>query len=375
MTDSPARSTEVGIIAPDRPEGGLFRDAETICWALSGIRGLSSSVIKVRENLYTKDYAACTNETLELVHPSNCARLPVKLTMTDWLAKLDCVVILEALNPSLLDLVFRSPKTKRILYIPNLEWATLDPYADDTKPWIKQLRSYGQRVVCVARSESIQRRLAENGITSDLLRWSIPDAVRTRDHSLRRPAHPIRVLYNAGNHGFRDRRGSDIVANALGQWPHSFPKLKVFIKSNEPHSALDAVPSRANLEIKSSRGFLQSRDKIMELYDKADVVLYPSRFEGFGLGLLEALHRGCYVLATRGDPMQDMLDPASLRIDAKLTGHVRLAPSYEPNPASLIDALGKIACNPELLRSQQSGHLKSRQEDFCDNLLRLVRHG
>jgi hypothetical protein len=44
-----------------------------------------------------------------------------------------------------------------------------------------------------------------------------------------------------------------------------------------------------------------------DLYAEADLILMPSRFEGLGLTMLEAMASGCLVAATRAEPMSEFM--------------------------------------------------------------------
>lgn len=47
--------------------------------------------------------------------------------------------------------------------------------------------------------------------------------------------------------------------------------------------------------------------KVIEMYDKGKVLLFPSDFEGIGLPIIEAQVRGCAVLCQERSPMKDLL--------------------------------------------------------------------
>jgi glycosyltransferase involved in cell wall biosynthesis len=54
----------------------------------------------------------------------------------------------------------------------------------------------------------------------------------------------------------------------------------------------------------------QSRENLNSLYDRADVFVMPSLVEGFGLTYLEALARGCHVVATQNSGIPGLALPA-----------------------------------------------------------------
>jgi glycosyltransferase involved in cell wall biosynthesis len=50
------------------------------------------------------------------------------------------------------------------------------------------------------------------------------------------------------------------------------------------------------------------------LYQSADLFIYPSRFEGFGIPIIEAIHSGLPVIAATGSCLEEAGGPNSLYI-------------------------------------------------------------
>jgi glycosyltransferase involved in cell wall biosynthesis len=121
------------------------------------------------------------------------------------------------------------------------------------------------------------------------------------------------------------------------------------------------------------RNYTTSREDLLSYYDSADIVLYPSRFEGFGLSLLEAIHRGCVVFVTDGEPMTDLVPTFWPKVGAVQSGFLRLAPTYEPDAASLAELIGSFIARPEDLSTDVSQIYLRRQRLFREQLDSLVR--
>ena len=61
-------------------------------------------------------------------------------------------------------------------------------------------------------------------------------------------------------------------------------------------------------------GFLGDED-IVQLYNQADLFAYPSKYEGFGLPLLEAMACGVPVLTSRGSALAEVAGDAAILVD------------------------------------------------------------
>ena len=57
-----------------------------------------------------------------------------------------------------------------------------------------------------------------------------------------------------------------------------------------------------------------SREELQQRYQGADVFVFPSHFEGFGLVILEAMASGLPIIATEATAAPDILDDSTGRI-------------------------------------------------------------
>jgi len=89
-----------------------------------------------------------------------------------------------------------------------------------------------------------------------------------------------------------------------------FPELKLTFHT-ERYPGLSAqlavMSQKYDVKIKNL-GELSHHD-VLDLYKKADAVIYPSTFESFGLPLIEARQAGLPVLASELDYVRDVIDP------------------------------------------------------------------
>lgn len=120
---------------------------------------------------------------------------------------------------------------------------------------------------------------------------------------------PLGFVYVASGEPHKNHRAL-VAAWALLAQEHLFPLLTLTL---DPHAFPDlcnwierqAAENRLNI---INKGLLSSAS-IAELYRQADAMIYPSRFESFGLPLIEAVQAGLPVLAAELDFVRDVIDP------------------------------------------------------------------
>jgi glycosyltransferase involved in cell wall biosynthesis len=358
----------VGIVAPKDRTKGLFRDVETIVWSLRSAHEITTTILSVDGNLYAEKYNGDSNKEYQVFEEKSI----YNKTFHSWASEIDIIIIIEALNPNLIDELNYYENIRQIVYIPNLEWAVVDPRGEDTRPWEALCKSIGSRLLTIARSKSIYRKLSSLSIPVVFVDWSIPDEIIARDYG-KSSKSCITVLFNGGNLGFRERRGLDVIIKAFELIGVPPVPLELIIKCNKDNSGFKSLGARKNLSLIVDARFIPDREELLSYYDRADVVLYPSRFEGLGLSLLEAIHRGCYVLATDGEPMSDLIPDGWLRIRAQRMGLIKLAPLYEPDPQSLVECIRKLIAYPELLKCDLSMIYVERQKKFQRDMIALMR--
>jgi len=321
---------KIGVITVSNSSKGLHRDAELIGWALDKSPTTEVEIIHLK-----------TIETDKIEIGSVSSNQPTSFSIVtegsvkEWIDTIDVLFVLEVVNINILN--YAVQKTK-VVFVPNLEWAvSKENNIQSTSFWIETVRNYCSRgMVVIAKSMMIQKSLISKKITSELVRWSIPDPILIK----RMPKFDEKkttVMMNAGQGGWRDRRGVDIFIEAIRLIPKK-NSFKFILKTIKPWSEYDLGTLPNNLTL--IEGFM-SRDDLRKLTSSADLIIYPSRFEGFGLSMLEAMHQGIPVMCTDGWPMNEIqtIKNNLLLIDSSKETPLRLAISFEPNSKSIVENL------------------------------------
>jgi glycosyltransferase involved in cell wall biosynthesis len=103
----------------------------------------------------------------------------------------------------------------------------------------------------------------------------------------------------------RDNPGNDAELVIAGSLRRDIPEFE---------STLQDI-RRRNEAIKITlRGYLTDSE-ILSLYNEADIFVYPSLYEGFGLPVLEAMACGCPVIASNVSALPEVVGEAGLLVD------------------------------------------------------------
>jgi glycosyltransferase involved in cell wall biosynthesis len=364
--------TRIGILTINNPRRGLWRDAECLLWALDQE--------PVRRNGYRPAeislFAIPNYSNLER-NPKNVRAAQVKVpcpyavspntNIVDWFNNLDTVIIFEKFLPRFFELAHQNGV--HVVYVPNIDWAS---YGGSTEIWASRVSGFDCEVW--AKTKKVAAKLREIGVTCELVPWSIPDPVN-RNRRVRQ-VNEITFLINAGMGGWHNRRGVDIALKAFGHAKMEVNDIRIVVKSIKPVSQYVPYELLQAPGVEVIEGMV-SREDLTELHEHSDAVLYPSRWEGFGLSLLEALHAGVPVISSDGWPMNEIIEHGhnGLLAKARRVGTIRLAPHWECSPNSLAQEMIRFATNPALQRRltcPDPSELKSRQFHFVLRVRELL---
>ncbi|WP_411275048.1 glycosyltransferase family 4 protein [Daejeonella sp.] len=122
---------------------------------------------------------------------------------------------------------------------------------------------------------------------------------------------PEKYLLNVGT--IEERKNLMLIAKALlridnihlvvvGRETKYTLTVKQFIKQNQLSERVHFLHNVAHCDLPA-------------IYQHAELLIYPSRFEGFGIPIVEALHSGIPVIAAKGSCLEEAGGPGSIYID------------------------------------------------------------
>ncbi len=141
---------------------------------------------------------------------------------------------------------------------------------------------------------------------------------QTLRHELKLPDQAMVVLYVGSEHA---RKNISTALQAFLQASESIGKDKLwFIKVGNPGLAAGRAQTLSEIErlgIKRQVILLRavSEQRLNELYNLADVLVYPSRFEGFGLPPLQAMAAGTPVITSNVTSLPEVVGGAAITHD------------------------------------------------------------
>ncbi len=231
----------------------------------------------------------------------------------------------------------------------------LDPYYRPHKSLIQHLyhktmiRSFVTASFQLASAITVVSRFTAAGLvralgirTAQVIHnWIDTEAFSPLKQNSHRGEQSFRLLF-VGN--LSKRKGADMLAPIMKELG---PKFELHFTSG-----LRDLKIREVSQNMVPLGRLTEERELIEAYRQSDVLLFPSRFEGFGYVALEAMACGIPVIATNTSSLPEIVEDAATGI---------LCPVNDIQ--AFLSACRKLAADPETLR--QYGEAGRRRAEKC----------
>ena len=152
-------------------------------------------------------------------------------------------------------------------------------------------------------------------------------------------------------------KGMDMVVPAFAETYKHHPSMRLLIVGDgSQRDLMEQQVQNADLPEESVR-FVgrQGQDKLQSFYDQIDILLMPSRSEGFGLTAIEGMARGCVPVVSNTGGLPEVVEDG-------VSGLLHTSESVE----DMISKIASIICNPKLF-DQLSLGAYNRAHDFSRN--------
>lgn len=186
----------------------------------------------------------------------------------------------------------------------------------------------------VTISESMKRLLREQGVHKPIS--VVPNGIPTPRSTDRKPPNQNPVLGLLGRIEFNQKR-QDFAVQTFCTHPEAFHDCRLLIAGSGPDQK-KLTQLIADSPRSRDISFVPWLENVDCFYEKIDLLLIPSRYEGVPLVMLEALCRGIPVVGSACDGMKDLLpeawtfEPADADSFAETFANIRKAPHIHTDP-------------------------------------------
>jgi glycosyltransferase involved in cell wall biosynthesis len=123
------------------------------------------------------------------------------------------------------------------------------------------------------------------------------------------------------------RKNVEAIIAAFGTIARTYPDLRLVIAGGKGYAAdliLGKIGETPAPERVIYRGFVSDEER-SGLYRHARCLVYPSRYEGFGIPILEAMRMDCPVITSNCGAMKEVSGEAALHADPHSTDSIAAA--------------------------------------------------
>lgn len=149
-------------------------------------------------------------------------------------------------------------------------------------------------------------------------------------------------------------KGMDMVVPAFAEIYKYHPTMRLLIVGDgSQRDFMEKQVQNAGLPEESVQ-FVgrQGQDKLQSFYDQIDILLMPSRSEGFGLTAIEGMARGCVPVVSNTGGLPEVVEDG-------VSGLLHTSESVE----DMISKIASVICNPKLFEQLSFGAY-NRAQDF-----------
>lgn len=180
-------------------------------------------------------------------------------------------------------------------------------------------------------------------------------------------ALPARYILNVGT--IEERKNVQLAVMALEQLPQEVSLVIVGRRTEYANSVMEYVAMHGLADrVLTLDGV--SNDELPAIYQQAEAFVYPSRYEGFGIPIIEAIQSGLPVVAATGSCLEEAGGPDCLYVDPDdAEGLAAALLRLLDTPQNAADRAARIARSREYVRRFENQDVAAQVEEVYRTLL------
>ncbi|MBC8300206.1 MAG: glycosyltransferase [Candidatus Cloacimonetes bacterium] len=189
----------------------------------------------------------------------------------------------------------------------------------------------------------------------------------------------VNVLFNGGTGGLNDRRNFESIIYLIKNYTGNDVIFTLKFTSKIRRWTKKILKKNMNLIKLDDRIILicenYDRNQYQKLLNENDINLAPSKFEGFGLTLLEALHSRIPTITINNSPMNEIITNGEngICVSANEVGKIQKQPIYEINKKEFIFEFSKLIKNPDRINEMKSNtalYIEKNRGHFINTIIK-----
>ena len=201
--------------------------------------------------------------------------------------------------------------------------------------------------------------------------WNFPILQPTKCNKI------VNVLFNGGTGGFKDRRNFESIIYLIKNYSQDNVRFTLKFTSKIRRWTKKILQKNIHLINSDDRIILicenYNRKQYQELLNKNDINLAPSKFEGFGLTLLEALYSRIPTITINNSPMNEIIqhNENGLCISATEIDKIRKQPICEINKKEFLIEFSKLILQPNKINKMKvktSLYIENNKKNFINTI-------
>jgi glycosyltransferase involved in cell wall biosynthesis len=184
--------------------------------------------------------------------------------------------------------------------------------------WASASRSRGLIAISDATARDLERYYpGVSGKTTVVPHGVDPEFFRVAEHRAAKKYLPVNQKYLLTVSTLHPHKNIGRLLEAFHLFRSAHPEYRLVIAGIKGYAAEELETRRRDLDLEASVTFTGwiPRAALYELYENADAYIAPSRFEGFGMTIVEALAAGIPSACSAIAPLSQIVGSAAIQFD------------------------------------------------------------